>query len=100
MNTVKSIVVLFFFGLLSIASIFGQTNTSKVLTNELSKMPPPAPRRPSIVLILADNIGYGDLGRYGQAKIKTPNLDRLVKEGIRFTDFYTGALADIAARAV
>src|SRR5437879_9448425 len=49
---------------------------------------PPAPRRPSIILILADGLGYGDLGCYGQTQIKTPNLDKLAEEGIRFTDFY------------
>jgi len=48
-------------------------------------------RRPSIVFILADDLGYGDLGCYGQAKIKTPNLDRLAAEGMRFTQFYAGS---------
>src|ERR1044071_4812 len=67
-------------------------------TNEV-KMPPPAPRRPSIILIVADNIGYGDLGCYGQTKIKTPNLDRLAKEGIRFTQFYAGSPDSTEARA-
>ena len=62
-------------------------------------MPPPAPRRPSIILILADNVGYGDLGCYGQTKIKTPNLDKLAADGIRFTSFYTGSPEDAAARA-
>ena len=62
-------------------------------------MPPPAPRRPSIILILADNVGYGDLGCYGQAKIKTPTLDKLAAEGVRFTSFYTGSPEDAAARA-
>jgi len=52
---------------------------------------PPAPRRPSIIFILADDLGYGDLGCYGQTKIKTPNLDKLAAEGIRFTDFYAGS---------
>src|SRR6516164_3054157 len=41
---------------------------------------PPAPRRPNILLILADNIGYGDLGCYGQTKIKTPHLDQLASD--------------------
>lgn len=52
---------------------------------------PPAPRRPNIIFILADDLGYGDLGCYGQTKIKTPNLDRLAAEGMRFTDFYAGS---------
>lgn len=48
-------------------------------------------RKPSIVFILADDLGYGDLGCYGQTKIKTPNLDRLAAEGMRFRDFYAGS---------
>jgi len=46
--------------------------------------------RPNIVFILADDLGYGDLGAYGQTKIKTPNIDRLAKQGMRFTRFYAG----------
>ncbi|MEM1297503.1 MAG: sulfatase-like hydrolase/transferase, partial [Verrucomicrobiota bacterium] len=43
---------------------------------------------PNVVFILADDLGYGDLGCYGAPDIKTPNLNRLATEGIRFTDFY------------
>jgi arylsulfatase A-like enzyme len=50
-----------------------------------------ATRLPSIVFILADDLGYGDLGCYGQTKIKTPNLDKLAAQGMRFTDFYAGS---------
>ena len=42
--------------------------------------------KPNIILILADDLGYGDLGCYGATALKTPNLDRLAKEGLRFTD--------------
>ena len=48
-------------------------------------------RKPNIIFILADDLGYGDLGCYGQAKIKTPNIDKLADEGIRFTNFYAGS---------
>jgi arylsulfatase A-like enzyme len=50
-----------------------------------------APSRPNIVFILADDIGYGDLGCYGANKVKTPHLDRLAREGLRFTDAHAPA---------
>lgn len=80
---------------LSFASARAQTNTTHLsFTN-----PPPRPRRPPIILILADNVGYGDLGCYGQTKIKTPHLDELASEGIRFTSYYVGSPNDEASRA-
>lgn len=45
---------------------------------------------PNIIYIMTDDLGYGDLGSYGQKVIQTPNLDRLAAEGIRFTDHYSG----------
>ncbi len=47
-------------------------------------------RRPNVVFILADDLGYADLGCYGQKKIRTPNIDRLAAEGMRFTQCYSG----------
>ncbi len=47
--------------------------------------------RPNIILIVADDLGYGDLGCYGQKQIQTPNLDRLAAESTRFTQFYAGS---------
>ena len=49
-----------------------------------------AQTRPNIIFILADDLGYGDLGINGQKLIKTPNIDRLAAEGVRFTQFYAG----------
>ena len=49
----------------------------------------PAAQKPNILFILADDIGYGDLGCYGATKIKTPNCDRLASEGLRFTDAHS-----------
>ena len=51
----------------------------------------PAPRKPNIIFILADDLGYGDLGCYGQRMFQTPQIDRLAAEGMRFTQAYAGA---------
>jgi len=51
----------------------------------------PGGRPPNILLIVADDLGYGDLGCYGQQKIRTPHLDQLAEEGIRFTNAYAGS---------
>jgi arylsulfatase A-like enzyme len=48
-------------------------------------------RRPNIIFILADDLGYGDLGCYGQKRIRTPHLDQLAADGMRFTQAYSGA---------
>ena len=56
--------------------------------------------KPNIVFILADDLGYGDLGCYGQEKIRTPSLDTLAKEGIRFTRHYSGNNVCAPSRAV
>jgi arylsulfatase A-like enzyme len=52
---------------------------------------PASARSPNIVFILADDLGYGDAGCYGQKQILTPNIDRLAQEGIRFTQSYAGS---------
>src|SRR5262245_23781049 len=48
-------------------------------------------KSPNIIVILADDIGYGDLGCYGATRVKTPNLDRLAQRGLRFTDGYAAS---------
>lgn len=66
-----------------------------------SRATAPAVRRPpNVILILADDLGYGDLGCYGQRRIATPNLDRMAREGVRFTDFYAGAPVCAPSRSV
>jgi arylsulfatase A-like enzyme len=57
------------------------------------------PARPNVVLIVADDLGYGDLGVYGATDTRTPNLDRLAREGTRFTDFYANAPVCTPTRA-
>ncbi|MDB5241824.1 MAG: sulfatase [Spirosoma sp.] len=49
------------------------------------------PARPNIIYIMADDLGYGDLGCYGQQRVATPNLDRLARQGTRLTRFYAGS---------
>ena len=49
------------------------------------------PEGPNVVIIFADDMGYGDLGCYGNKHAQTPNLDRMAREGIRFTDFYVAS---------
>ena len=58
-----------------------------------------AQQPPNIVLIFADDLGYGELGCYGQQKFATPHIDRLAREGARFTQFYSAAPVCAPARA-
>src|ERR1700732_4157605 len=57
------------------------------------------PRRPNIVFVLVDDVGYGDLGCTGATDIHTPHIDRLATEGVRFTDFYANAPVCTPSRA-
>lgn len=66
---------------------------------QLTRKPRVEPARPPhVVLIVADDLGFGDLGCYGQQQIRTPHLDRLASEGLRFTDFYAGGPDGAATR--
>ncbi len=56
------------------------------------------PQSPNIVLILADDLGYGELSCYGQTRFKTPHVDQLAADGTRFTNFYAGSPHDAASR--
>ena len=59
-----------------------------------------AETKPNVIYILADDLGYGDLSCYGQKKFQTPNIDRLAKEGLRFTGHYSGNTVCSPSRAV
>ncbi len=63
--------------------------------------PPPAPaaERPNVVIVFADDLGYGDLGCFGHPTIRTPNLDRMAAEGQRWTQFYVAASVCTPSRA-
>jgi arylsulfatase A-like enzyme len=78
----RPILALFALGLGLLASLRAQT-------------PPP-----NIILILADDLGYGELGSYGQKRITTPHLDRMAAEGMRFTQFYAGSTVCAPSRSV
>ena len=55
---------------------------------------------PNIIFIMADDLGYGDLGSYGQEVIRTPRLDQMAREGMRFTDHYAGSTVCAPSRCV
>ncbi len=63
-------------------------------------LPAWAAKQPNIILILADDLGYGDLSCFGQKKLKTPRLDTMASEGMRFTQFYAGCTVCAPSRSV
>ncbi len=75
-------------GLLAGAAVCAERTTAAV----------DAPPTPNIILIMADDLGWEELGCYGQKKILTPNVDRLAAEGMRFTDYYSGSAVCAPAR--
>jgi len=85
-------------------AMLGAGVTSGVLAGcRASARQPTANRKstaPNVVLIMADDLGYGDLGCYGQQLIKTPNIDRLAREGLRFTQAYAGGPVCTPSRSV
>ena len=56
-------------------------------------------KKPNFIIIFTDDLGYGDLGSYGHPTIKTPYLDQMAKEGMRFTQFYVGSSICTPSRA-
>jgi len=76
--------------LLALTCVVSISDESRILAAENEKT--------NVVFILADDLGYGELGCYGQEKIQTPNLDRMASEGMKFTQHYTGAPVCAPAR--
>ncbi len=77
-----------------------KTGLPILLAFGLFLIPGLAETKPNIIYILADDLGYGDLGCYGQKDIQTPHVDRLAKAGIRFTQHYAGSNICAPARCV
>ena len=75
------------FGITVFASTFGGSSRND------------AAEKPNVILIFVDDLGYGDLGCYGSTRNRTPNIDRLAKEGTKFTDFYVAACVCTPSRA-
>lgn len=85
--------------LLGFSVIASAESLSAIFTNVAPAARIAIPRRANIILIVADCLGYGDLSCYGQKKFETPNLDKLAAEGIRFTNYYAGDIAESPAHA-
>jgi arylsulfatase A-like enzyme len=90
MKTIKNITLA-----LSSIFLFGCANKEETKTVVIKKLD-----KPNIIFLLADDLGYGELGSYGQKVIKTPFLDKIASEGMRFTDFYAGTSVCSPSRAV
>ncbi len=73
---------------------------SAILITHFVTSPAQAAPKPNIIFIMADDLGYGDLGCYGQKVIQTPHLDRMAKEGMKFTQFYAGCTVCAPSRSV
>lgn len=89
---------LFYFILLG-TLVFSCKNKEKNTTEASEPTTETANARPNIVYILADDLGYGDLSSYGQQKFSTPNIDKLAKNGILFTQHYSGSTVCAPSRS-
>jgi arylsulfatase A-like enzyme len=82
----------FFVANIQLERALGEERLSKPSNTDTSPL--------NIILINADDLGYGDLGCYGQKVVATPNLDRMAREGMRFTQFYAGSTVCAPSRSV
>ena len=73
--------------------------TLAMATTPVARAQPSSPPPPNLVIIFADDLGYGDLGCYGNPTIRTPNLDRMAAEGMKLTQFYSAAEVCTPSRA-
>ena len=80
-SLVRTLTVLSF--MVGLATVWSGTHASGQATGTVK-------RQPNIIYIMVDDLGYGDLGCFGQEQIATPHLDQMAKEGMRFTDYYAG----------
>ncbi|MES2178291.1 MAG: arylsulfatase [Gemmatimonadota bacterium] len=78
---------------------FGLLVAAGMACGHVGQTSAPAPLAPNILLIQADDLGYGDVSAYGQSNFSTPALDRLAAEGIRFTQYYAGSTVCAPSRA-
>ena len=88
--------ILIFIALMALFSFKGAKQKEELAISETTK----SAKKPNIIFLLADDMGYGELGSYGQKEIKTPFLDSLAAQGMRFTDFYAGTAVCSPSRAV
>ena len=91
-KVVSGIMIIVVFGFTSCKM---EKNPSNLGSAEVSEAIGP----PNIIYILADDLGYGDPGVYGQKKIKTPNIDKLAAEGMLFTQHYSGSTVCAPSRS-
>lgn len=78
------------------ALLLGFTGTQQALAQKKKSNDP---KKPNVVFILADDLGFGDLSCYGQEKFETPNIDKLAQEGMRFTQCYSGTTVSAPSRS-
>ncbi|MEL4309002.1 arylsulfatase [Joostella sp. CR20] len=90
---IHSVILLSVIGSFSCKGNQEHTDVKEIVVSEKNK-------KPNIVYILADDMGYADAGVYGQAKIKTPNIDKLASKGMLFTQHYAGSTVCAPSRAV
>ena len=64
----------------------------------MTALPAVAQRQPNVILIIADDLGYGDVSAYGQTSVQTPNIDRLARGGISFTDGHATSATSTPSR--